>query len=540
MNNKKQSLLVGGLISSAGMFFAKAIGVLYAIPFNTIMETTTNINLYGFAYQIYNYLLNIALAGFPFAVSALVAKYSTLNHYRIVLLVRKLSHSMMILAGLIMMLFVIAFSGVLAPLMTKIGVEDMQRVLIILSLALFFVPILSVTRGFYQGLKKMEVYAASQVLEQIGRVVFLLGTSSLAIYVFNMDRIWAVYFGVLSTGVAAVLAIIHLKFYDRKTMPEIRRKAKEDTTVLGERVILKELCLVAMPYLLVAIMGYSDNLVNSLFVTSGLLANGMSAAQAEIYTQSINYGTLKLISIPLILAPGFSAAILPMITTYMTEKNFKKVSRSICECVETVLYIGTPICLCLFLYARPLYETLFPPDKGLDICVYVLKWYSLEVFFGILAPIFTSIVMAVGMRNKKLVYAALNTALRLIITYPMICVLGFEGIVLASIIVCSLSAAVDYVLLSKYAHVKWKYTWRRFLLILISLLPMVLVFELLNWIGLTAVGHGRMINFLQMAISGIIVMLTYYATTSFFQLPQLILHLDLRKIFKKFKQNLHK
>ena len=27
MSNKKQSLLVGGLISSAGMFFAKAIGV---------------------------------------------------------------------------------------------------------------------------------------------------------------------------------------------------------------------------------------------------------------------------------------------------------------------------------------------------------------------------------------------------------------------------------------------------------------------------------------------------------------------------------
>ena len=180
MSSKRQSLLIGGLISSAGMFFAKAIGVLYAIPFNSIMGTTTNINLYGFAYQIYNYLLNIALAGFPFAVSALVAISITLHHYNTVLLVRKLSHSMMMMAGFIMMILLIAFSGVLAPLMTKIGVEDMQKVLIILSLALFFVPILSSIRGFYQGLKNMEVYAASQVLEQVGRVAFLLGASAIS------------------------------------------------------------------------------------------------------------------------------------------------------------------------------------------------------------------------------------------------------------------------------------------------------------------------------------------------------------------------
>ena len=533
MSNKKQSLLVGGLISSAGMFFAKAIGVLYAIPFNSIMETTTNINLYGFAYQIYNYLLNIALAGFPFAVSALVAKYSTLNHYRTVLLVRKLSHSMMMMAGLIMMVLVIAFSGILAPLMTRIGVDEMQRVLIILSLALFFVPILSVTRGFYQGLKDMEVYAASQVLEQVGRVAFLLGTSSIAIYIFHMDRVWAVYFGVLSTSVAAILAITHLKFYDRKTMPMIRKKAKTDTENFEKKVIFKELVLVAMPFLFVALLGYSDNIINSLFVTNGLLASGMSAAEAEIYTQSINYGTLKLVSIPMILAPGFSAAILPMITTYLTENNLKKVSRSISECVESVIYICTPLCCCLFLYAKPLYDTLFPPEKGLDICAYVLQWYSVETFFATLSPIFTSIVMAVGMRHKKLKYSSIITVMKLCITYPMICIFGFEGLVMSSIFTYTIYIGVDYFLLSKHFHVRWKYTWRRLLLILLSLIPAALVFFLFSWIGIDGYGHGKLINFIQMAVSGACVLGTYFGVTYLFGLPQLILHLDLRRLWKK-------
>lgn len=535
MSSKRQSLLIGGLISSAGMFFAKAIGVLYAIPFNSIMGTTTNINLYGFAYQIYNYLLNIALAGFPFAVSALVAKYSTLHHYNTVLLVRKLSHSMMMMAGFIMMILLIAFSGVLAPLMTKIGVEDMQKVLIILSLALFFVPILSSIRGFYQGLKDMEVYAASQVLEQVGRVAFLLGASAISIYVLNMDRVWAVYFGVLSTSVAAVLAIMHLKLYDRKVMPDIRKKAKASDDHIEKRAIVKELSIVAMPYLLVAILGYSDNLINSLFVTNGFIANGMDAAQAEIYTQSINYGTLKLTAIPLILAPGFSAAILPMITSYMTKKDYKKVSRSICECVETVMYIGTPICLCLFLYAGPLYETLFPPEKGLEICTYVLKWYSVQVFFAIFGPIFTSIVMSVGMRNLKMKFEILITIIKFIITYPMICIWGFEGLVIASILIYLLSIVIDYYLLTKHVHVKWKYTWRRFLLILLSLIPMVLVFYLFQWVGIDAMGHGKLLNFLQMAFSGIFVVLAYFGVTYFFGLPQLIFHIDLNGLKAKIK-----
>lgn len=87
------------------------------------------------------------------------------------------------------MLIVILFSTPLAALVMPdnggASVETMRIVLILISFALFFVPILSSLRGFYQGLKHMEIYSLSQVLEQLVRVGFLLSFSAFAVYVLN-------------------------------------------------------------------------------------------------------------------------------------------------------------------------------------------------------------------------------------------------------------------------------------------------------------------------------------------------------------------
>ena len=56
--NRKQSIIFGGLISSAGVFLSKVLGLVYVIPFNMIAGDQ-NIRFYGYAYNIYSYLLNI-------------------------------------------------------------------------------------------------------------------------------------------------------------------------------------------------------------------------------------------------------------------------------------------------------------------------------------------------------------------------------------------------------------------------------------------------------------------------------------------------
>ncbi len=196
----KKSIVLSGLVGTGGLFIAKLIGIVYAIPFSSILQNEAYQGYYGQAYNIYSYVLNIFTAGFPFAIATMVAKYTVLKDYKTVQSVKRLSIRILAIMGFIGMVLMMAFANVLAPMMVATGADTMATVLRILSVALFFVPVLSGFRGYYQGQKEMEEYAFSQVFEQIFRVGFLLGMSCLLVYAFGMDRKWALYCSVASTS----------------------------------------------------------------------------------------------------------------------------------------------------------------------------------------------------------------------------------------------------------------------------------------------------------------------------------------------------
>lgn len=543
ISKRTQSIIAGGLISSAGIFFAKFIGLFYAVPYNTLLGSEANIAYYGVAFQIYSYLLNICVAGFPFAIATLIAKYSTRGDYQTSLLIKKLSSSLMMLFGFGMMLIVILFSGQLAGLVlpkTGNNIATMQTVLILISFALFLVPVLSSIRGFYQGLKHMEVYALSQVLEQIARVVFLLTASAIAVYALHMERVWALYFGVISASIAAILAIIHIKFYDRKQMKKIRQMARTQTICPNKdkQEILKELVFIAFPYLIVAILGYSDTIINTMFLNKGLEAFGNSKSEILLISGTINFGVLKLMSIPMILAPGFSSAIIPHITTALTQKNFKLVRKNVRDCVDIVLFIGLPISFCLFVYAKPLCDILFPPEnpKNLAMCAEILSWFSIEAFLNTLGPIFTALLMAVGLRKLNIRNLAIMVIIKFSIAFPLLKYFGYKGIVISSIISMGLFILLDAYALSSHYKISWKYTFHKLIVILFGMLAIYIVALLCDWIGLKGYGAGKVISLIQLAINGTLAMVAYFSITYMFHIPQTIFKLDLSKLFRKFKR----
>lgn len=570
---QKQSMIAGGLISTAGIFFAKFLGLFYAVPFNSILGGGANVAIYGVAYNIYNYVLNICLAGVPFAIATLVAKYVSREDYRTALMVKKLSTTFMFAFGALAMLFMILCAAPFAEMLLPkgaVGISDqattdniavMRNVLMIVAIAIFFVPILSSIRGFYQGLKDMEVYALSQVLEQIARVVFLLVSSAIAVYLLGMDRTWAVYFGAFSTSVAAILAIIHIRLYDRKQMKEIKALAQTQSVaaVDDKKNLFREMIFISIPYLFVAIFGYSDSIINSFLLKGGMEAYYMShgggsevngvmmlselaSAELTMIIGSINYAVVKLMSIPMVLAPGFSSAILPHITSALVHKDYKLVQKNICECIETVLYIGLPVCFCLFVFAKPIYAILFPPsgypenvlpaaqlitdEQALDLCAQVLRWFSIEALLSTLGPIFSSLMMAVELRKLNIRNLALTVTLKFCITYPMLTYFGYPGLIFSSLISMITFFWLDGYALQRRFHIQWKQTFRRVIIMAGGLAMIVMAALLCQVIGLKGYGSGRMIGILQLGISGSLAMLAYFLFTYYFRLPQMILHID--------------
>ena len=193
-SNTKKSIIAGALVSSAGIFFSKLIGLLYSIPFNDILGSSVNVLYYGMTQTWYMYLLSVCQAGFPFAIASLVARYVSKGDYETSLYVKKISSRLMISLGFVMMLLLIIFSTPIAEMMISSegegNVTDFRWALVASSFALFFVPILSSLRGYYQGLKEMEIYSFSQVLEQLANATFVLVASSVAVYLFMGSLFW--------------------------------------------------------------------------------------------------------------------------------------------------------------------------------------------------------------------------------------------------------------------------------------------------------------------------------------------------------------
>lgn len=95
MSKRKQSMIIGGLISSAGIFISKFLGLLYVIPFNEMLGGGLYNAYYSQAYNLYSYMLNIATAGLPFAIAILISRYSSREDYQTCLLVKKISFRLM-------------------------------------------------------------------------------------------------------------------------------------------------------------------------------------------------------------------------------------------------------------------------------------------------------------------------------------------------------------------------------------------------------------------------------------------------------------
>lgn len=543
ISKRKQSIIAGGLITSAGLFLSKFLGLFYVVPFNSILGSAENAAYYGVAFSIYSYLLNIATAGFPFAIATMVAKYTSLGDYRTTMLIKKLSSGLMMVIGFIIMVFVILLSTPLAKLVIPNNLNDigiMRNVLILISFALFFVPFLSSIRGFYQGLKQMEVYAISQVLEQIGRIAFLLGVSAFLVYILGFDRIWAVYIGVISTSVAAIVAYIHIKLYDRKQMKEIRRLAKQQEVASNDdrKEILHELVFIAIPFLLVSVLGYSDTIINTAFLNKGLAAFGNTDKEILVIMGIINLYVQKLIAIPMILAPGFSGAIIPHITTALAKNNKRLIRKNIRDCMDTVLYIAIPVCFCLFVFARPINAILFNPEtpKLLDLYSEIVSWFAIEAFFCTITPVITSIMMAAKHQRIALRNLLIMTIIKVGSSYFFLANFGYIGLIMSTFIAYSVYIAMNLYTLSKNYKMRWKYTFHKLLIMVFGLVGLYVVAIACEYIGLKGYGVGRMLGLVQLGIAGGLSVVAYVAITYIFQVPQTIFHINLHTITKKFKR----
>lgn len=523
----KKSVILSGLVSTGGLFFAKMIGLLYSIPFSYILANDAYTSIYGGAFRIYSYLLNVFTAGFPFAISTLVAKYSVRDDPKAVLRIQKISKRVLSLLGALGMVIMLIISPFLAPVMANGEyVPIMRNSLFILSIAIFLVPVLASYRGVIQGRKEMGEYAFSQTFEQIFRVGFLLGWACLVIFVFHIDRVWALYGAVLSTSIAAAAGVWQIVHFEKKNMQDLQIQAKKKKTRFSSNYLMRELITIAIPYFFVAIIGYASDIFDAVLLPIGLKYSGISAAEMATTTSVVNYAGTKLTAIPMILSPGFTAALIPHLSEAMEVKNFEQVRKNVLDCLNIVIFIALPVCALIFIYVRPIFNILFYTDN-IDLACSVTRWICIEGFCYTVTPLLTNLLMALQLRKEGIRYLTIATIAKLILMIPFIAWWGMAGSVASTLVMCGYYGVMAFILMKKRFKISYKPILINSLLTIVCILATAVVAFGLTRLGLDGGTGGKLIAFAKLCLNGLISVVVFTGFACLFRLPQNILHINI-------------
>ena len=200
------SFAAGALIMTIGMFIVKLAGAAFKIPLSYILGGV-GFGYFTTAYNMYSPIHALATAGLPIAISRMVSGYMTQGRYKDVKLMHKISIPLFMATGLFGSLLMIFGSFYYVRLVNAPG---SLYSLLALAPTIFFSCLISIYKGYYEGLRNMIPTAVSEIIEAFGKVIFGISLSWLTVSygMSEFQRFGTVFGTAYETKEAAKLAIL--------------------------------------------------------------------------------------------------------------------------------------------------------------------------------------------------------------------------------------------------------------------------------------------------------------------------------------------
>ena len=428
---KKNSFVEGAVISTIGIVLCKILGIIYVIPFRAIIGTQGAI-LYSYAYTIYAVFASLSSTGIPSAMAKAVSEYNTLGYYDAQERAYKIGKYIIVILGLICFITLFLFAPQISYLI--IGdieggnsIEDITFVIRVISTALLFIPILSVSKGYVQGHRMMTVPAIANVIEQLVRVIVIVGGSYLTLKVFNLSITTTVGVATFGATAGALVAYLYIINKINKNREELKRneKPKKEELKLTNKAIFKRIVLYSLPFILIEFIRSIYNTVDVFTVVKGLVGLGYDVNTAENILSIVTTWGSKLNMIILAVTFGLTMSIIPNIVRSATLKDYKDVSAKINQSLKIILYTALPMTLGIWFLSSSVWTIFYGYDS---LSVDVFSFYILQ---SIINSFFYVLVDTTNALDKPKI--ALGTLfgsfiLKAILNVPMMHFMEFIGI----------------------------------------------------------------------------------------------------------------
>lgn len=450
--SKNNNFLRGAAILGIAGVIVKILGAIYRIPLTNIIGSE-GIGYYQTAYPLYSLLLTISTAGFPIAIAKLVSERRAIKDFRGAHKIFKVALTGLFIGAVFTSLFVYISAENIVEIQ---GNKNAYYALVALVPALFFVPIMSAFRGFFQGSQSMTPTAISQITEQLFRVISGL---TLTYYLLNTSIPMAAGGASFGGSVGALVGTLTIVFIYFKGRSEIVREVQSSIVTEEYKVssIIKDLLIIAIPITIGASISPIMDNIDVALVLRRLQSIGYTESAANDLFG--NKGMAQtLINLPQVFSIAIGMSLVPAIAEANAKGKKQEIESIISSGIRITLLIGLPAAFGLLVLAKPIIGLLYykNPIEVIVSTGNILAVLSMGVIFLTLVQSLSAILQGLGKPMVSAINLFIGALAKVILTYILTAIpsINIYGSAISTVVAFGIAAILDLISVKIYSKVR--------------------------------------------------------------------------------------
>ncbi len=410
-DNKNQAFMKGALILIIANALVKVIGAVFKIPLTYVLGEE-GMGLFSSSYNMYAWMFVVATAGFPVAISRMVSESRAKGNHTEVKRILRGSLILMTVIGTIGTAVLYFGAGPFSALMKN---PDARMGIASVAPALFFVSVMSVFRGYFQGKQDMMPTALSEVVEALGKLVAGFALAWLLLPKGLPHASAGAVSGVTVGAFLGAFLLIIVYFFKRD---------KDNTNSFADfgpqrstRRIVFDLAKIAIPITIGASVFSLTSVIDMIMIMRRLqMSAGFSYDQAQALWGSYSGYATPLFNMPPTLITAISISIVPAITAAVAKGDMPFARKTAATAVRLTTLFALPCAIGMSTLSGPIlmlvYHTKFAERS--------LMLLSIAIVFVSLVMVTNAMLQAVGKENIPVRNMIIGGIIKIVVNYTLV------------------------------------------------------------------------------------------------------------------------
>lgn len=430
----RSSLIKGTLILTLAGTLSRFIGFFYKIFLSRTIGAEA-LGIYQLIFPLFAFCLALSCGGLQTAISRYTASSKTDRIARNYLTI---GTTLSLVLSFCCAVFLFRYADFLS--LHLLGEARCEPLLRIMAVAIPFACIHACISGYYYGRKKAGIPSASQLVEQLIRV---LGVWLVCSILTEQQQeftaaiaVWGLVFGEIASALFSLTAL------SAKKNTVFRKSAFQKTTntaFYDLKARTNNLCSMAIPLTINRVSLSLAQSLENILIPLSLRSFGYSSEDALSVYGILTGMVFSTIMFPAVLSNSLSAMLLPEIAKAQAEKKEQQIAHLIRKTIESSLVLGF-LCTLLFLLGGSYIGVFLFGNHLAGVYIRTLSWISPFMF---LSGTLCSILHGFGKPKTVLALNIIGSCIRIFCIFYFVPTIGIRGYLwgmLASQIFTSLTA----------------------------------------------------------------------------------------------------